>query len=339
MRIQIVPTIADVGELAWNELVPDGGFYSSFRWIRGYESVFRMRSAYICLRDSSRYLAIAPVSFTKQELSQEYSQQRFEQIFEATFSCAVLGPRRGYRNLWLIHEGLTDEDRTSAITMIVESALEVADGWGANAVVAPYLTESALGGLSEVQRLSQSAEVASEGILELPGTSFEDYLAPMRAKNRGKIRRERAQPLRLGLRFQVEPVETGVASALAALVAQVEAKYGRHITTQGLRRYLEATFEANPADARLFTCRNSDGRLVSGALAYEWGDGLYVRATATDYDALPVNSFAHFNVTYFEPIAYSAQRGLKRIYFGIDALETKIRRGCQVESLHHALLR
>jgi predicted N-acyltransferase len=339
VHTDIFANIVDIDASSWNELVPEGGFYSSYAWTRNHESLYRRKSAFIRVRDGARVMAFAPVGFARHELSHDYSQARFGELFDDTADYAVLGSRRGYRNPWLIRSGLTADERTRVIGTIVDSALQVAADWQVDAVVAPYLTESAMSWLSGSARLRQHRTVAKEAVLDVRGRSFGDYLAPMSNKRRRNILRERARPGRLGLRLQVEPVEPGTVDDLAGLMAQVEAKYGRQVTVEGLRRYLATTFASDPAHARLFTCRNGDGGLISAAMAFEWNRGLYLRATATDYRMGPEDAFAHFNVVYYEPIEYSARRGLDAIYFGTEALQAKVLRGCSAQSLFHAVLR
>ncbi|MFV2013572.1 MULTISPECIES: peptidogalycan biosysnthesis protein [unclassified Micromonospora] len=283
-------------------------------------------------------MAVAPVGFARYELSHDYSQQRFGEVFTEPAAYAVLGSRRGYRNPWLLHPELSADEQAGTVRLLVDNAVELAAGWQADAVVVPYLAEPDLAPLAGDPRLRAHRPAGTEAVLDTRVASFDGYLARLPSKRRLSVLRERAQARGCGLRFAIEPVGPDTAGALAGLMAQVETKYGRQVTVGGLRRYLDATFASDP-HARLFTCRNSHGRLVTAAMAFEWRRALYVRATATDYGALPEGSFAHFSVLYYEPVEYCVRRGLDTVYYGMEALQAKLLRGCQQRSLCHALLR
>ncbi|MFD4790024.1 GNAT family N-acetyltransferase [Streptomyces sp. NPDC058459] len=335
---EVVPTIAEIGEAAWNELVGDGGFYSSYRWIHAHESMPGLKSAYIVVRSGSRLQAAVQVSYAKHDISDAYAQGRFRETFDETARFALLGTRRGYRNSLLVADWTPPEERGPLIAELVRTAGEVAAGWNANALVAPYLPPDAVARLVAAHVVKRVEQAGSEGVLTLTGQAFDDYLAPFSSHRKVSIRHERAHPRQMGLRFRVEEVGPGCAEQLAGLVAQVEAKYGRPATANGLRRYLTDTFEGDPAHARLFTCRDGDGRLVSAMLGYVWGSELYARATATDYTALPSGSFAYFNVVYYEPIEYCLSHGLSTLYFGVGTMGAKTARGSRELPLHHVLL-
>lgn len=339
-RVEIVHAIGDIGESAWNELVPADGFYSSYRWIAGHESLPGLRSAYVCVREGARLVAVAPVSFAKRELSAEYDQARFREVFADTATYAVLGPRRGYRNSWLIrrHNG-ADEDRAALVGEIAAAALDVATSWHIDSVVVPYLPEPAMAWLATERLVRQRCAVDAEATIELAVLTFDGYVGTLRKNRRCSVRRERAELGRHGLRTAVEPVRAELVETVSELMIQVERKYGRAGTVRGIHRYLESTFTSDPAHARLFTCRTDDGALVGATLAYEWATGLFVKATATDYAAVPPGSFAHFNTTYYEPIEYCLARGLTTVYLGTGAMPTKQARGFRAEPLHHVLLR
>jgi predicted N-acyltransferase len=337
-RVEVVHAVGDIGESAWNELVPADGYYSSYRWIAGHESLPGLRSAYVCVREGTGLVAVAPVSFAKRELSAEYDQARFREIFADTASYAVLGPRRGYRNSWLIRRSSAGEDRAALVGEIAAAALDVAAGWHVEAVVVPYLPEPASAWLADERLVRQRCAVDAEAVIELGGGTFEGYLGTLPKKRRNSVRRERAELGRHGLRTAVEPAGASLVEAVAELMSQVERKYGRAVTVRGLHRYLESTFTSDP-HARLFTCRTEGGELVSATLAYEWASGLFVKATATDYAAVPPGSFAHFNTSYYEPIDYCLARGLTSVHLGIGAMATKLARGFRAEPLHHLLLR
>lgn len=339
MHVEVVDDIDDIEESAWNALVSKGGFYCSYDWVRRHAALLPAKTAYICVRDGARLIGLAPLSFTRWELSEEYSQRHFGEVFTNDLEYAVLGSRRGYRNLWLTEQGLDAETRGEVLDLLITAASDVAAGWRARAVVAPYLSASAMEQVTGNPRLSDPRPVADEAVLALPYASFDEYLAALPRKPRQNVLRERARPHSFGMRLRVEPIRPDSVDRLAGLMAQVERKYGRRVSVEGLRRYLMGTYAADTRRSRLFTCRTAEDRLVCAAMAFEWRGALYLRATATDYASLPRGSFAHFSVVYYEPIEYCLRNGLDWIHFGREALAAKTARGCEVHPLSHVLIR
>jgi len=339
VRVEVVEDINDIDEAAWDAMTSSGAYYASRDWIRRHNTLFHPKTVYICVRDGSRLLAVAPFSFARREPSYEHSQRRLADVFGEDSTFAILGSRRGYRNKWLTHPEAGGVELKDIVGHMVAAALDLARSWNVDAVVAPYLTAAATKLLAGQAGVSRIQEFSTEAVLDLPGGSFDDYIAGLGRQSRSNVRRERAQPLALGLQLQREPIRPGIADMLAGPMAQVEAKYGREFSVGGLRRYLVETLEDNAANARLFTCRSSSGDLICATMAFEWKSALYIRSTATDYAADPPKSFAHFNTVYYEPIEYCLRTGLRRIYFGTETLKTKVARGCRTSPLYHVLLK
>ncbi|MEE1831708.1 GNAT family N-acetyltransferase [Streptomyces sp. SP17KL33] len=337
-HVEIVHTLTDIDEADWNGLVGEGDFYSSYQWLHSHDSLPGLKSAYVLLRSGAHFLAAAPVSFAKHDIATAYSQQHFNEVFGEQLRFALLGTRRGYRSSLLIADLVPPEERKEITAELVRAALRVSAEWGAESLVTPYAPAETVAALSAADVIGRTKEVDTEAVLILTGGNFEDYLGSLPSHRRVSIRHERAALRAMGLTLRVEDVRPGCTEELAGLLAQVERKYGRHATVNGLRRYLTSTFEGDPQHARLFTCRDAGGRLLSAMLAYEWGQGLYARATATDYESLPRGSFAYFNVVYYEPIEYCLSHGLTSLYFGVGAMDTKRARGCQQLPLRHVLL-
>ncbi|MFI7026808.1 GNAT family N-acetyltransferase [Micromonospora sp. NPDC049900] len=336
MDVDVLTDLAEFDDSSWDALVPSGGYYSTHAWLSSHEALYPRKAAYLRVTDGAGLVAVAPVGYARREPAEHYSQDAFGQIFGTDATYSVLGARRAYRNPWLLRPGIDHGRAAEAVSLLVRTALEVAEQWGCDAVVVPYLSEPDLEPLASSKHVERVEQVDTEGVLAVPG-SFAQYLTARSRKRRWSILHERDRPREMGMEFAVErarPIDE-----FASLMAQVENKYGRRATVDGLRRYLEATFASDTEHARVFTCRDPGGALVSAALGFAWRNGLYIRATATDYGARPTEAFAHFNVMYYEPIEYCARQGLSWIYFGVEALPAKRLRGCEERPLLHALVR
>jgi hypothetical protein len=83
----------------------------------------------------------------------------------------------------------------------------------------------------------------------------------------------------------------------------------------------------------LFRCRaGGTDRLVGLALAYRWRDTLYLRSVGFDYAALR-DAYEYFNLVYYEPIRWAAGNGVRKMHFGVEAYDAKVRRGAVLQPL------
>lgn len=152
--------------------------------------------------------------------------------------------------------------------------------------------------------------------------SFDDFLASLASRKRKAVRREREQVVLNGI--EIERV-TGA----AITDADWDAMYAFYLDT-GSRKwgqpYLNRAFFSKlgqtMADRCLLVFANREGRRIAGALNLIGGDCLYGRY----WGAIEQHPSLHFEVCYYQGIAYAIEHGLARVEAGAQG-EHKLARG------------
>jgi predicted N-acyltransferase len=152
--------------------------------------------------------------------------------------------------------------------------------------------------------------------------SGEDWLAALTQKRRKEVRRERAQARAHGLDIKVEPGDALSASDVEACWRCYRATVDAHGATPYLTR---AWFDLLRTDlaslVRVATARES-GEIVAMALAFQRGRHLYGRY----WGALRPLRAMHFELCYYQLIDHALATGVTRLEAGAQG-EHKIARG------------
>ena len=152
--------------------------------------------------------------------------------------------------------------------------------------------------------------------------SFDDFLGSFASRKRKAVRKEREQATSNGI-----AIERVTGSAITE--AHWDAMYAFYVDT-GSRKwgqpYLNRTFfsllGAAMADRCLLVFAKRDGRLIAGALNLIGGNCLYGRY----WGAIEQHPSLHFELCYYQGIAYAIENGLARVEAGAQG-EHKLARG------------
>jgi uncharacterized protein len=152
--------------------------------------------------------------------------------------------------------------------------------------------------------------------------SFDDFLATFASRKRKAVRKEREQAVASGI--TIERV-TGA----CITEADWDAMFAFYLDT-GSRKwgqpYLNRKFfsllGATMADRCLLVFAKRGGRLIAGALNLIGGDCLYGRY----WGAIEQHPSLHFELCYYQAIAYAIEHGLARVEAGAQG-EHKLARG------------
>lgn len=203
---------------------------------------------------------------------------------------------------------------------LAAAAVELAKRSSVSSLNITFLTEgewAALGRQGFLQRTDQQFHWHNEGY-----ASFDDFLARLSSRKRKTVRKERAEALALGL--SIERI-----SGSDITQAHWDAFYEFYMDT-GARKwgrpYLNREFfsllgEAMPARCLLIMAKRGRN-YVAGALNLLGGDCLYGRY----WGAIEHLPCLHFEVCYYQAIAYAIETGLKRVEAGAQG-EHKLSRG------------
>jgi uncharacterized protein len=152
--------------------------------------------------------------------------------------------------------------------------------------------------------------------------SFEDFLAALNARKRKTIRRERKEALAPGIEIDwltgSALTESVWDSFFAFYMDTGSRKWGRPYLT----REFFSRVGASMADRILLVMAKRKGRYIAGAINFIGGKTLYGR----NWGAIEHHPFLHFEVCYYQAIAYAIAHKLKRVEAGAQG-EHKLARG------------
>lgn len=274
---------------------------------------------YIVARSSSgSLLGALPVYHVHAETNRHY--------LPSSPSCAnksswwVFGNRRGYRSNILTASHLANAQRIEIVAALLSAALALSDGSGQF-----YFMPN-----EEVMELSQAGLVhpiqrsGAEVVFDVTNGGFDGFVSTIASKSRrDALKRERRRFLGERYTVQVVPLPE-VVDELPPLLAQLENKYNLHRPLSEIQSYFKRMASAT-RPGKVVTARRGD-QLAAYCHFYEFGVALWARTVGFDY-ALIGNSFAYFNVAYFELIEEAARLGLPTVHLGSGALDAKTNHG------------
>lgn len=213
---------------------------------------------------------------------------------------------------------------------------------GANEVLREAQLASALAALTNGMKASSlhvtfldeasSARLAKLGFLARTGQqfhwrnagygSFDDFLATFASRKRKAVRKEREQAVANGIMIErvtgADITEAHWDAMFAFYLDTGSRKWGQPY----LNRKFFSLLGAAMADSCLLVFARRGGRLIAGALNLIGGDCLYGRY----WGAIEQHPSLHFELCYYQAIAYAIEHGLARVEAGAQG-EHKLARG------------
>jgi hypothetical protein len=192
-----------------------------------------------------------------------------------------------------------------------------------------YLPPEAGSLLGELRRRGYATGVVSVTTrLDLPGDSFEDYLAGLSGRRRGQVRHEVRCFTQAGGAID-HASGSGVVEQLP-LIARLENALQRahgYAANDEMYLALNRTF-ADLFGPSLHLLRASlHGEPVATVTLLQAGDDLVVRAFGAADSPEVRAAVVYFNLVYYASIALGQRLGVRRIWFGTSTLEAKRGRG------------
>lgn len=225
-------------------------------------------------------------------------------------------------------------DRTAEA--LFAAGIALATEAGTTTVLAPLLHDELVGGfLAAARRVVPDARptprATYEGIIDVTFSSFEGYVDSLPARQR-QIRRQRRRFLESRLTV-VDRRLTDAAGELAPFLHQVETKYGNHRPVEEYEAYLWTAGAAMGRHGRTLVALDGE-RPVAFSVIWDQGNGWRMRFWGCDY-AQPVvrESYAYFNLNFYEPLALAARSGVDCLHYGTESLRTKQERGARLHPL------
>jgi predicted N-acyltransferase len=334
MRPEWTDTLDQVERDEWDRLADGDAFYLTHGWLRRLEDKADRTVRYALLRRGGTLVAALPVYDVPAETG-AYDPARLAELTGLAGPVMIAGAGRGQRNTLLLAPQLSEVDACDAVAALARAARGLAVERGAAGVVFPFLTTDSLRRLmaaEPVRAAYDDVDAQITGLRDgLPG-----YLAALSRARRQRITREMRGFAAAGWRVQEERLGD-CWSELAALLFQVQEKYGHSPSVERYRTLLRRQADLLDDVSVVFGIREPDGRLVGALLAYRWRDCLYARLVGFDYARLR-DATEYFNVAYYHPIDYAGRHGLSRLHLGPGAYEAKLLRGAELRPLWTAAL-
>jgi uncharacterized protein len=345
------PTAQDFAGLADPEII-----WEDARWWRFTERTDLHEVRCLELRENDRAVALAPLlittkpggllfydpprlagtagAFAEPELLDPSDQQRWAEL-TATLPAADQYPSLALATFGNHHgvahaPGRTADQRRALMAALPELLLQTAAELGCRSVALLYVGEPEA---ADVDRSASRAGYAptllgAEGVLELPETNWDGYLAGLSKRRRYQVRKELRTYEEAGFRTVVRTGPDAITDDLNDLVALQVAhreKYGLPGGEDRVRRDLNAVRD-ELGESCVVLSAERDGRMESFVLYLRTRDALFARTGGTAPDARG----CYFAVDYHETARWAVENGIRRIHYGMAAYEAKVTRGCEL---------
>ena len=342
------PTAQDYAGLSGPDII-----WEDERWWRFTEHTDLHEVRYLEVRQGDRAVALAPLLITPKpggllfydpprlagtagalaepELLDPADQQRWAELTATlpaanqypSLALATFGNHHG-----VVHApGRTVEERSAVMAALPELLLQTAAELGCRSVAMLYVGEPEAANVDEsASRAGYAATLlGAEGVLELPDTSWDGYLAGLSKRRRYQTRKELRTYEVAGFHTVVRTGPDAFTEDLVALQVAHRAKYGLPGGEDRVRRDLDAVRDELGESCVVFSAER-DGQMGSFTLYLRTRDALFARTGGT----LPDAKGCYFAVDYHETARWAVENGIRRIHYGMAAYEAKVTRGCEL---------
>jgi uncharacterized protein len=332
--MRVVPSLADIPAGAWDACAkgadPAVNPFVSHAFLRALEvsgcvgGRTGWTPAHLLIEQEGSGLVAAAPCYLKSHSQGEYvfdhgwadaieraGGQYYPKLQVSSPFSPVTGPRL------LIRHG---EDRAVAIAALVKGLRLLREQTGASSIHLTFLPGpdwEALGGFGFLQRTDQQFHWSNAGY-----ASFDAFLETLASRKRKAIRKERAAALANGIRIRHFTGPDVTATHWDAFFAFYMDTGGRKWGRPYLNRAFFAEIGRTMSDQVLLVMAERAGRLIAGAINFIGHDTLYGR----NWGCIEDHPFLHFEICYYQAIAYAIANGLRRVEAGAQG-EHKLARG------------
>lgn len=341
-QVRELASVTEIPEHEWNRLVPEENFYLSHRWLRTLERNSAIPARYLVLRGNDNeilgtlpfYLASSPGTNMLSDPGAVLATVTSSGSATDWLPSLLCGARVGYSCDLLLAPHQPSPAAAGTVRTLVDALEQRAHELAVAGCAFLYLNQSGQRRILPQLAGWVSLFASAEAWLDVPWTSFEDYLTWLPASRRSIVRRDVH-------RFQQGPcvVQEGSLASwyeqAAQLQVNVQRKYAHPANVSAMSEMFSGWADDVGDCSVVFLCLRGN-LLVGYSLAFRWGGTLYLRSAGMDYGQL-TGSAEYFNVTYYAPIRYAIRHGLRRIHFGMESFRPKCLRGARLSPLWSAV--
>ena len=335
IRCDVYLAANEVPEEDWGRVADRDGLCASLAWLATIEAQVIGETRYLLVRDGAETVAALPV-YLVDEFANEYYDPagHFTGLPSGSRYC-LAGGIAGYRNQPSFAPGLASERFVAARQALFASLSELVDAHGCGYAAFLFLTEEGFDRIGAEPGVSRPVlgHVADTRLFA-EGAGLDDYFAQLPRSRRRYKRRELHRFEQAGLTIQVEDPREHT-ELIVRLFDQVNRKYGRLIPDEVQRAELVRQFDRFGASTVLFTCRDERG-ITGLSLALVQGGWLYLRGAGFDYPRLR-GKFEYFNLSFYGPLRYCYEHGLRGVHLGPSSPAAKVERGATIRPLVSAV--
>lgn len=169
--------------------------------------------------------------------------------------------------------------------------------------------------------------------LDVDWSSFEDYLKSLKYHSRKTIRRDIRNFEKNGIIIELLDDFKDISTTLSDLYSNLFSKYQKNEKSSLTNFYYETLNDCAQDKAQVFIAKKN-GIIVGFSISLRHGDVLDMFQCGFDYDLIEKTDGIYFNLTYYEPIKWAINKGIRKIYYRTSADDAKRRRGCKTEKVH-----
>jgi predicted N-acyltransferase len=341
IKLEVVPTIADVPAQDWNALADDDDPFIEHAFLATLEASDSVGEEAGCLprlvlaRDAGRLVGAIPLYLKTNSYGEfifdwawaDAAHRAGIRYYPKLVAAVPFTPATGNRLLVA-----RDADAEAVTAALLEGVRQVAAEERASSVHFLFCTEAEKAALARAgysPRLSM--QFHWENRPGAPFASFDDYLSIFRSRNRKQVRKERQAAAAHGLRFRTATGAELDATDWEALHRFYAINVRRHHGIEYLRPAFFELGQKTLAHRLVATLAYRGATPVAGTVCFEKGRHLYGRY----WGCLEEFEMLHFELCYYRLIDRAIERGYTRFEAGAQG-EHKLKRGLLPSFTHSA---
>ncbi|MFJ3713674.1 peptidogalycan biosysnthesis protein [Streptomyces sp. NPDC090053] len=329
MQISTLDSIQKFESSAWDTLAGDW-FYAGHSWAVYQEQDPNSTARYLQVTIDGSVVAATAVYIVEREWSDLYDTRALFPDLHTAYGPGrriLAGNRRGNSSRLLVDRA--HPMAAKAMRELVRAVNVIAAQESDGRVWWLYLCDDDAALLADLVPTTTPRILAADCTIELPGTSFADYLATLSRSQRRQVKVDRrvfegAGHLTKTVAFHDYWGE------FAPLVARHERKHGHDVSDAFIGDLMRLQARHCGPTGTLHASW-ADGEMRAGGLSFTTPTMIAGRAFGFAHPHASASEY--FDLFYYRPIEQAYQTSVPRLHLGIGTLATKARRGAQVRPL------
>ncbi|MFD1373410.1 GNAT family N-acetyltransferase [Actinoplanes sichuanensis] len=337
MKLSTFRDIREIGIDDWASVSGQGSAFSGYHWLAYVQTHRDAEASYLVAQQRRTTIAALPTYFFADEVPRYYDPHwLLRDQWQGKRRPVLLGGcREGYLTDILANDATPDDERSAAVSAIVEEIRRRRAEVDAVAAIL-YLPDTAMERLgSALKPTDRRFVVDAEAIVTVPDGGLRSHVDSLPRKRRASVRHDMERFARSGCRLEVATL-TDCYQKIGRLSAALLDRYGRVVDpveeVERFRRQAENTVGMN----RVF-CAYLGDEMVGFAHFVRSRDVLYARSVGFDY-TVAREAALYFNLTYYAAIDFAAENGVRSINYGCDSFQTKVFKGAKLHPLWAVVL-